>query len=498
MTEDLLTQSAYHSESSSHLDGGAGLQKQGEANQVSAYCKELLMRGGREFSFEEMRAERFNQRQQQQLDEKLRLLKETMDHLSQELEDKKRLLQIRDSAEPPAASFLQIYDESQSAAARPAGETSHKDLLVESCTANVSQNPGSKTRDKLSPIQETSVGANSGLCSPLQEDQEEMEDQKVYEAQEVQEEMEVEEDQVPSSAVDPCDPDVRRRLLDQCDVTSSPDLRSESRPLPAVEERSCLQLGGDVIHIFSRVLEGPGFSVFKGATEDGYVVLKVDGSSVPWDFHQSLRLKKNSSTADSLPLISCFLFLDGCITVYTSPPGHMFTELTECVASDSVGYKVVGLLQLVSRLQSCRLLHAALRPHILTCSHRGFLIPDSVFPVDWSSSLDLDLRRDVTSVQQVPSAQTYISLGLLEPTAPPQLVDLVGLAETVHLLLTNSKMVPVKEGGVWRAEQFSGGEPCDVFSRMWRSFFCSLLNVGGRSSLSVLSELKDQLSTLYY
>ncbi|XP_044024107.1 mitotic checkpoint serine/threonine-protein kinase BUB1 beta isoform X2 [Siniperca chuatsi] len=598
MAEGLLVQvgsSAYQSESSSaqtHLSRGAGLQEEGEAVQRSAYCKELLMRGGTEFSFEELRAEGFNQRKQQELDEKLRRVTEVKEQLSLELEEKQRLLRdalirtpqvvpegsaspISDSAGPPAATSFQIYDESRSAAARPAGrssETSADELQddvflrpderglclkvqypapgfvgaselsqtedaiqsglqnktlssapqdyrssadrqggttedlqapVESRPPTASQKPVPKTRKELSPIQETSVEANSltslgglsaGNSSPLQEDQEGQDQDQI--------------DHVPSpaagGAVDPCDPDRRRRLLDLSEVTSSPDVHSSPRPLPAVEEHSCLQLGGKAFHIYSRVLDGGSFSVYKGTTEDGYVVIKVnllidpvDSCSVPWDFHQFQRLK-NSSTADSLPRISCFLFLDGCIIVYTAPADHLFTELTECVPSEpSVGQKAVGLLQLVLQLHSCRLLHAALQPGVLTCCHRGFLSPDWVFPVDWSSSVDLDLQQDVTTVQQVPSAQIYVSLGLLEPTAPPQLVDLVGVAETVHLLLTNSRMVVVKDDGGWTAEQFSGDEPSDIFSGMWRRFFRALLNAGGRSS-SVLSELKEQLSTLYF
>nr|XP_046229449.1 uncharacterized protein bub1ba [Scatophagus argus] len=573
MAEGLLMQvgpsvythrSAHQSESSvqTHLGGGAGLQQECGANQRSAYCKELLMRGGTEFSFEELRAERYNKQQSFQLDEKLRCLKELKEQLSVELEEKKKLLLLRKSQQQvvpegsasqirgcgPAVSPFQIYDESQSAAAQPAGDklqddvflrpdesalclkiqypqpgaagvsehdqtephdssaaqnnfqfnkspTGHQkgetiDLLTEAETRR--PEPVSKTRKKLSPIQETSVETNSltslGGCSLLQEHQEE-------------EEQEVEVNRTPSpagGAIDACDPDVRQRLLDLCDVTSCLDLHSEPHPLPTVEEHSWLQLGGVVHHIYSRVVDGGSFSIYKGATEDDSVFIKVDSCSIPWDFHQFQRLKRSSSTAGSLPLISCFLFLDGCITIYTARTDHMFS-LTECAPTELlVGRKSVALLQLVSQLHSCGLLHAALQPNILACSHRCVLSPDCVFPLDWSSSVDLNLQQDVTSVQQVLSAQKYINVGLLEPDAPPQLVDLVGVAETVHLLLTNSRMVSIKDAGGWTAEQFSGDEPCDMYSRMWRRFFRSLLNPGVGSSSSVLLELEEQLSALYH
>ncbi|XP_018542308.1 uncharacterized protein bub1ba [Lates calcarifer] len=546
------TQPAYQSET--HLSREAGLQEEGGgASQISEYCRELLKRGGEEFSFEELRAERYNHRRRRQKEERLRQLTELKEQLSHELEERRRLLltasrhqvheapptQTSDFGRPAAATSFQIYDESQSqsqsAAARPAGnselpddvflrpdetglclkiqyprpggvgssERSQTEVQVQVSAPEdlqtsvdsrppppIPQKPASKTTKKLSPIQETSVEANSltslgglstGNCSPLDQDQEEME-------------------LAPSpgpvgGAVDPCDPDVRRRLLELCDVTSYPDVHSESRPLPAM--CSWLQLGGEVYYV-SKVVDRGSFSIYKGATEEDCVLLKVDSCSVPWDFHQFSRLKKSSSiAADGLPLISCFLFLDGCITVYSSPLHRFFTEMTECASSEAmVGNIAVGLLQLVSQLHSCGLLHAALQPDILACFLRNFMSPDWIFVVDWSSSVDLDLQQ-VTSVQQLPSAQTYINLGLLEPTAPPQLVDLVGVAETIHLLLTNSRMVPVKDDDGWTVEQFSGDEPCDMFSSVWRKFFRSLLNVGSRSSQSVLSELKEQLMKVY-
>ncbi|XP_028253775.1 uncharacterized protein bub1ba [Parambassis ranga] len=503
------------------LSGGEGPQETGAANQRSSYCKDQLMRGEEELSFEELRAERYNQRRQRDNQDKLTHLTELKQQLSLELEERKKLLLqsqqlpqhacalVGDSDRP--AAFFQIH-ESRSAAARPAGRTPSDELLHsgslppderglsvkiqypgqpghQGATAERLQTRPAASKDKetLSPIQEASVEAASlgalsaGSCGPLQGEREGV-------------------DGIPvcaGGAVSPCDPDLRRRLLDQSDVTSSPDFHSESCPLPAVEEHSCLYLGGEIYFIHSKTVAEGSFSIFKGVTEDQCVLIKVDSCTVPWDFYQFMRLKKNWSAVDGLPLISCFLFLDGCVTVYTTPPNHMFTELMRCAPAELAGYRARGLLRLVSQLHSCRLLHAALQPSILTRCYIGFQVSDCVIPVDWSSSVDLDLQPEVSSVQRLPSAQSYINLGLLEPSAPPQLVDLVGVAESVHLLLTGSRMVLRRDPGGWMVEGFSGDEPCDLHTRMWRRFFYSLLNAAGRSSLCVLSELEEQLSTLY-
>ncbi|XP_047243258.1 uncharacterized protein bub1ba isoform X2 [Girardinichthys multiradiatus] len=500
---------------------GVGLHCEGVANQWSPYCKEELMSGGEELSFEELRAERYNQNKQKEIEEKMRHLVEQKEQLSQELEKKRLLLlkksqEVSDSNPPPAAAPFKILDESQCGSEESAGISEpssnevpddvflcpgEKGLCVkvqlpprpgesrqrtqltgqpgptsEDIRTEQDSDPGavcqktvSKPKKELSPIQETSMEA--GSLTSLGE----------------------------LSAVDPCDLEVHRQLLKLCDITSSQDLHSEQRPLPAVEEDSLLDLGGDIFFIHTRYLDRGSFSIFKGfkaTAENECFYMKVDSCSVPWDFHLFNRLKKDSPSADRIPQISCFLFVDGCITIYTPPADHLFTDLADSNPDElCVGIKAISLLQLVLQLHSCSLLHAGLQPSILASCHRG--LQDWLFPVDWSSSLDLVLQKDLTSVQQLLSAQTYISLGLLQPTDPPYTVDLVGVAETVYFLLTNDKMIPVKDGRGWTVEQYSGDGPCDIFTRTWRRFFRSLLNAGIGSSTSVLSELKDELSSLY-
>ncbi|RVE55935.1 hypothetical protein OJAV_G00231080 [Oryzias javanicus] len=485
-------------DSSRLLDQEAGVL------QVSEYCKDLLLRGQEEMSLEELRAERYFELKKKKMQEKLLHLKEEEEQLRQELEKRRLRQQLtatqnRNSSEP-AASESFIFNES--ATENPAGKceaSSNKrpnDLILKADEQGLClkvQCPGlpvdlkkseplttSKPRENLSPIEETSVESlPSGGCSPLDSG------------------TQLDTNSNHLFAVNPCDADVRRRLLENSDIFCSPNLHSQHGSRPVVTERSFLHLEGAVFEIYSTLMDGEGFSVFEASTEDDLVLIKVDSCSTPWDFYQFGRLR-SSSAEGGLPLISCFLFDDGCISVYTPPQGHRFTKLTQSVPDELlVGHQAVGLLQLLLQLHSCRLLHAALRPDILTCCHIEVQQPPCIFPIDWSASVDLELQQNITSVQHLPAAQPYIHLGLLEPSAPPHLVDLVGVAETVHLLLTNSPMVLVKDADGWQVERFSRDQPCDIYTTMWRRFFRTLLNAGRRSPAPILTELKEQLESLY-
>ncbi|PWA28325.1 hypothetical protein CCH79_00019008 [Gambusia affinis] len=550
----------------------AGLQDGGGASLWSPYCNEDLMRGGEELCFEELRAERYNQQKRKEMEEKMRHLKEQQEQLSQELEEKKKLLlrksQQISNVDQPAAAPFRILDESGSV--ESAGKSA---LSSDELPDDVFLRPDEKglcvrvqfpTRPDQNQQQNQPPELSGSNSSPLEQNQEQNQDSWSRGTEGSR-----------FLAVDPCDPEVRRRLLEHFDITSSPNLHPEQRPLPAVEECSILDLGiildsgsdsltvaelqcvaflrdessvrsalccltdfslevetsrcsfiltqrpcfpqtgcsghvsprraaaamfspdglqrpcfpqtgcsscsevkddpsklrGDTFFIRSRLLDRGSVSIFRAAAENQSVFIKaslpgsagpswahppptghVERCSAPWDFYLFTRLKENSPSADRPALISCFLFEDGCITVYRLPGDLQLTVLADCGLDPvCVGVKAVRLLELVLQLHRRSLLHAGLRPGILA-SCGTVATRDWLFPLDWSSSLDLDLQKEVRTVQQIPSAQAYLRLGLLQPADPPHTVDLVGVAETIYFLLTNSEMKPEKHGSSWTVE----------------------------------------------
>ncbi|CAL8392507.1 unnamed protein product [Arctogadus glacialis] len=289
---------------------------------------------------------------------------------------------------------------------------------------------------------------------------------------------------------DPCSGETRRRLLDRAEVSSFPGYHTVEAPLPPVDKDTHLSLGGADVSLYTKVQEEEGFSLFGGFSQGSCVLLKVERSLLPWDFYVLSQLRRRLSPEDSaaLPSARCFLFQDACVTLYTVPSCQRLSARLRLLPPGWV--PVTGLLLMMRTFHSSSLLLGALHTDSLLITHC-----ESLVSVDLVSSLDLELQTHLTSATQVPAALDYIQLGLLKPTDSPYQVDLVCLAEFVHLLLTKRKMTVVKEKDGWMVEKL--GRNASRLGRMsaWRKAFHLLLNPSGHSSVSVLSQLIDLVAT---
>ncbi|XP_061072937.1 mitotic checkpoint serine/threonine-protein kinase BUB1 beta [Conger conger] len=297
---------------------------------------------------------------------------------------------------------------------------------------------------------------------------------------------------------DPTSENVRRLALEKIDLSSFPHFHSKSGPLPTVVEHEVLSAGDEAFVILSGIISSESSTVHFGQTKYcENVVIKVDLHPIPWDFYINTQLR-NRLGSDSTKYFNdqsrCFLYEDGCVTVSW---GHYQGTLQECLAKSPLqesvaALLVIELLELVGQMHSCHLVHGDLRPNTLFLRHRTGCegLEGVLRAVDFSCSLDLDLQPEVTSVLGHPGAQAFLQQGVLSSASSPYQIDLLGIAETVHVMLEKRSMQLVCRDSEWElAEdlQVAYGNPDDV----WRNFFRKILNPGSQSTVSVLSELQQ-------
>ncbi|KAG7466348.1 hypothetical protein MATL_G00163640 [Megalops atlanticus] len=296
---------------------------------------------------------------------------------------------------------------------------------------------------------------------------------------------------------DPTCENVRKEALCKIDLCSFSNFYRKPEPLPAVNENDTMSPGDEAFLILSKIISRENFTVHFGQTKSNEnVIVKVDHQPIPWDFYikAQLRVRLGSDSHKYFnDQSSCFLYEDGCITLSW---GHYQGTLEECLSrsplqQDVIALLVIDLLELVGQMHSCHLVHGDLRPDTLLLRHReGCEEVESVLRVlDFSCSLDLDLQPEVTSVQGHPAAQTYLKQGVLSPSSSPYQIDLLGIAETVHVMLEKRNMKLVHIDSEWRLAddlKMASGN-LDV----WHSFFRKILNSGNQSTVSVLSELQQ-------
>ncbi|XP_026778566.3 mitotic checkpoint serine/threonine-protein kinase BUB1 beta [Pangasianodon hypophthalmus] len=301
-----------------------------------------------------------------------------------------------------------------------------------------------------------------------------------------------------TETVNPCSLDVRKTLLDKVDLSSIANFSRKVGPLPDPDD---LHLDGETL-FFLKKMDDQGMCLY--FSSGGSVLVKVDESTVPWDFYinSQLRARLPADLQHCHAQSTCYLYENGSFTLWQVPQGQTIQDLLEDhVDRQDVPLLAIRLLEMVKRMHSCRLVHGALQPETLMVCHS---CEDSVICMDFSNSLDLELQTDVKTLQSLPSAQDYIKQGLLSPSASPYQVDLCGIAEVVHLLLFGKNMKIIKEASYWRLAENSG--PLDWQRTLhlsnllgpWQDFFHNLLNPGDNSTEFILSNLINNLKNTLY
>uniref|UniRef100_W5KYA8 Mitotic checkpoint serine/threonine-protein kinase BUB1 beta-like n=1 Tax=Astyanax mexicanus TaxID=7994 RepID=W5KYA8_ASTMX len=293
----------------------------------------------------------------------------------------------------------------------------------------------------------------------------------------------------PVLEVNPCSLTVRQALLANLDLGEFVCFNRKAGPLP--EPKDDLHLDGETL--FFREKKGD-LDKYVYCSSGGNVLVKVDESAVPWDFYISsqLRARLPSKLQHCHAQSTCYLYENGSFTVWKVPQGKTIQDLLEeGLDRREVPLLAVQLLEMVKQMHSCRLVHGALRTdELMLCNS----CEDSVvIGTDFSSSLDLELQPEVKTVQALPSAQKYISQGLMLPTASPYQVDLCGIAEIVHLLLVGNNMKFFKEDCYWRLADDIGCNISEPLGLMWEDFFHNLLNPEDKPTECVLSNLINKL-----
>uniref|UniRef100_A0A671SUU7 Mitotic checkpoint serine/threonine-protein kinase BUB1 beta-like n=1 Tax=Sinocyclocheilus anshuiensis TaxID=1608454 RepID=A0A671SUU7_9TELE len=284
---------------------------------------------------------------------------------------------------------------------------------------------------------------------------------------------------------DVCGLSVRSRLFHQADVTSFSNFQRKTGRLPDTSGDD-LRLGiwktppSSQSCFYSNLLSKSVFS------QPFFCHGTVDWSGVPWDFFISsqLRSRRSRDEPDADVQICCYVFENGCMTLWRIPHGDTLQDLlAEPSAADDVSLLVVLLLELVKQFHSCRVVHGGLKPESL------YFYLSGITALDFSNSVDLQLQTDVTTAQALPSAQKYIQQGLLSPSASPYQVDLISVAEVVHMLRFNRPMKVKQENSAWSLDEGSGSQHSVRVEPLWKDFFRMILNPEQKSSALVLSEL---------
>ncbi|KAM9278243.1 mitotic checkpoint serine/threonine-protein kinase BUB1 beta [Morus bassanus] len=306
----------------------------------------------------------------------------------------------------------------------------------------------------------------------------------------------------------------RKKLLDPMPelLTASPDFHLETGGLPVMELEKDVELGNETYCIKWEYWTNEEYKMvfaipanFPQLDAKGFAI-KVYSQPVPWDFYITLQLQErlNADFDQSFSEnCSCYLYQDGCAILHRNINRFTLGDVIrgrKSVTEEVILLVVYNLLGVVEKLHRAEVVHGDLSPEVFFLGDRicdpfaNDEMTRALKIVDFSHSLDLRLQSRVSLPNSFPISQTPHGRQLLAKSSLPYQVDLVGIADIVHLMLFGNHIQVYQENSVWKISQ-NVSETVD--SDFWSKLFGRILNADGKSTVPLLRELRKEISDMF-
>ncbi|XP_054246734.1 mitotic checkpoint serine/threonine-protein kinase BUB1 beta [Indicator indicator] len=305
----------------------------------------------------------------------------------------------------------------------------------------------------------------------------------------------------------------RMKLLDPLPalLTAAPHFHLKTGALPAMEVEEDIELGNETYCIKREYWTSEEYKMIFAISADSHLlhtkgfVIKVYSQPVPWDFYVTLELQKrlNADFDESFSEnCSCFLYQDGCVLLHSDI--NYFTlgdviHVSKSITEEIILLVVHDLLVVVEKLHKAEIVHGDLRPEVFflgdrICDPFANNVSKALKIVDFSHSLDLRLQSQVSLLNSFPIVQTPHGQQLLAESSLPYQVDLVGIADIIHLLLFGDHIQVYQENSLWKISQnISKARDSDF----WSKLLGRILNADGKSTVPLLKELREEISDMF-
>ncbi|XP_010126512.1 PREDICTED: mitotic checkpoint serine/threonine-protein kinase BUB1 beta [Chlamydotis macqueenii] len=306
----------------------------------------------------------------------------------------------------------------------------------------------------------------------------------------------------------------RKKFLDPMpeSLTAAPDFHLETGTLPVMEFEKDIELGNETYCIKWEYWTNEEYKMFFAIPANfpqldakGFAI-KVYSQPVPWDFYITLQLQERLNTDFDQSFsenCSCYLYQDGCAILHKDINRFTLGDVIrgrKSITEEVILLVVYNLLGVVEKLHKAEIVHGDLNPDVFFLGDRicdpfaNDEMARALKIVDFSHSLDLRLQSRVSLPNSFPASQTSHGQQLLAKSSLPYQVDLVGIADIVHLMLFGDHVQVYQENAIWKISQNASKTANSDF---WSKLFGRILNADGKSTVPLLRELREEISDMF-